>query len=93
MTTREETCERVRTVCVRARVFVCASRGVHSLYNGFGVTWINASFGHEGTAGEQGRLGRTIETGVAADRERAREREKGERNKEGGSSKDGKRGK
>lgn len=39
-----------------------------------GVTWINASFGHKGTAGEQARLTRTID----GDGER-----KGEKQREG----------
>lgn len=42
-----------------------------------GVTWINASFGHQSTAGEQARLTRTIE----GERQKKKKRER-ERNKE-----------
>ena len=55
--------------------------GVHTQHKQWvWVTWINASFGHEGTAGEQARLTRTIEEG------------RGDRKKEGAKQREGARG-
>lgn len=45
-----------------------------------GVTWINASFGHEGTARERARLTRTIVGGGLTEK---REREREKNNREG----------
>lgn len=63
---------------VRVCVCLCTVCGVqHKQW--VGVTWINASFGHEGTAGEQARLTGTMVVvvgGLTEKRERERERNK-----------------